>query len=562
MPNAWIYKRYSDKEQEKGDSIRRQTDLANAFAARHNLIIVGEYVDRGVSSFRGKNATKGELFRFFRDVESGRIVSGSWLLFEDFDRLDRRQLTHAFPSFLDLVEKNGIVVGTTQDGRIYTKHNINQLDVALTLVIKQILANAESNKKADRLREKWDQRRENGFKSAVCPAWIMLNEEGEYELREERVPTIRKIFELAETGLGSTSIVRILNSDPSTPPFEHKHGNRGKMWHVTTVSKILNGRHVLGEFQYYKTVNDVPEPVGEPRKGWYPAVISEHQWLKVQALRKTKPRGRRSNKVSNLFPEIMHCRSCGGPMKVKPCKQSKNRTSGRDYSYFVCRNALAGNGCKGKMYFPLELVENAILDHTHEYRLHALFADPKAADELKGVEAAIGNHEIKIAELERLKSNLNGRIAKLNSDDPLGHEWSETVRTYMADIRQSQDVIKALEQRRLILTSRIDQRTDAEANVKALRAEMATIEGDDLLVLRTRLSYAVKDFITAISFDPVRGFIKVRINGIVAIRVAFARDHLFQVRNGKGRNAGRKVEYLGKITVDLPKEVLTDAVAL
>src|SRR5215217_735100 len=88
MQFASIYIRFSAKKQERGDSLRRQMQLAQDFAQRHELTIVGEpYSDLGISAYRGRNALKGALNVFREDVTAGRITAGRWLLIEDFDRL-------------------------------------------------------------------------------------------------------------------------------------------------------------------------------------------------------------------------------------------------------------------------------------------------------------------------------------------------------------------------------------------------------------------------------------------------------------------------------------------
>lgn len=446
-------------------------------------------------------------------------------------------MSEAYPSFLKLVKDRGIIVGITKDGGIYTRENIDELSVILPYILKSFLGHSESRKKSERLTDLWKERREKGFKSAVCPAWLMLVN-GRYEERPERVRTIRRIFDLAESGLGSPTICKILNTDPEHPPFLHKNGKRGKLWHYTTIDNVLTRRHVLGEFQPHRIVDGEPVPVGNVRVCWYPAVISENQWQKVQALRKTKPKGKRDSKLSNLFQGIMRCAHCDGPMRVKTSKLSSKRTSGSDHSYFICRNAALKNECKGNTYFPIDLVESAILDHTPEYRLSQLFSDPKLAVELRGVEDQIAANNAKVSEVERDTENLKKRLAKYDPNDPVGDSLEETIRTNLIDIETLRKAVNGLEQRRLTLSSRIDQRTDAEGNVRALRADMAKAEGAELLALRAKLSSAVKTFITGITFNSVDPAFVVGLDGN-----GFKRNHYFRMVREKGRNAGRKIEY-------------------
>jgi hypothetical protein len=54
-PNAYSYIRMSTDLQLKGDSLRRQLEKSDAYAAAHGLELVHEYEDIGVSAFKGDN---------------------------------------------------------------------------------------------------------------------------------------------------------------------------------------------------------------------------------------------------------------------------------------------------------------------------------------------------------------------------------------------------------------------------------------------------------------------------------------------------------------------------
>ena len=60
---AYSYLRFSTPEQSKGDSLRRQTALADEYAKRHGLTLDTELNlrDLGVSAFRGDNVAVGAL---------------------------------------------------------------------------------------------------------------------------------------------------------------------------------------------------------------------------------------------------------------------------------------------------------------------------------------------------------------------------------------------------------------------------------------------------------------------------------------------------------------------
>jgi hypothetical protein len=65
---AFSYIRFSSSEQSKGDSLRRQTALAEEYAQRHGLQLDREltFRDLGISAFNGKNKTEAALAAFIK----------------------------------------------------------------------------------------------------------------------------------------------------------------------------------------------------------------------------------------------------------------------------------------------------------------------------------------------------------------------------------------------------------------------------------------------------------------------------------------------------------------
>src|SRR5262245_19177135 len=90
---AFSYLRFSSKKQGAGDSIRRQYELAEAWAKKIGIPLdTSLRIDKGISAFKGKNADIGSLGEFLRLVENGRIPKGSYLVVESLDRLTRNDV--------------------------------------------------------------------------------------------------------------------------------------------------------------------------------------------------------------------------------------------------------------------------------------------------------------------------------------------------------------------------------------------------------------------------------------------------------------------------------------
>ena len=91
---AYSYIRFSSAAQERGDSLRRQTQGTEAYVQKkgYTLDTTLHLQDLGVSAFRGVNVREGALAAFLEAVKQGRVKPGSVLIVESLDRLTRDQL--------------------------------------------------------------------------------------------------------------------------------------------------------------------------------------------------------------------------------------------------------------------------------------------------------------------------------------------------------------------------------------------------------------------------------------------------------------------------------------
>ena len=127
-PKAYSYIRFSTPEQQKGDSKRRQTELARRYADANGLDLdeTLTFHDLGVSAYRGKNRDAA-LGPFVTTVEAGRVKQGSYLLVESLDRLSRGTR----PPLLDLEGLGHGVLGPLLHGLHLATHTAAHVREAL-----------------------------------------------------------------------------------------------------------------------------------------------------------------------------------------------------------------------------------------------------------------------------------------------------------------------------------------------------------------------------------------------------------------------------------------------
>jgi len=114
-PVAYSYLRFSRDEQRRGDSTRRQDELAADWSERRGIPLDGSLSlrDMGRSAFTGKhreNPERHALARFLQLVEEGRVRRGSYLVVENLDRLSREHILPALSLLLGLIQSGIRVV--------------------------------------------------------------------------------------------------------------------------------------------------------------------------------------------------------------------------------------------------------------------------------------------------------------------------------------------------------------------------------------------------------------------------------------------------------------------
>lgn len=360
ISKAYSYIRFSSPEQAKGDSYRRQRKAAEDYCREHGIELASSreytFLDKGRSAYKGRHLDdEGQLRRFLDLVESGAIERGSYLLVESLDRLSRERVSTALPRFIDLLN-SGIRVVTLSDNRLYTE-DFNELDLIISIV-HMSRAHNESSIKAQRLSAAWDNKKALARTQLkplgrACPAWLELVD-GRYQPIQQRVETIRLIFELAIAGYGQGVIPRMLN-ERGIPVFGSRNRNHSGAWGTSSVSKILGNRALLGEYQPTHIVDGVRTSDGEPVTGFFPAAISENVFYQAQAVRAERRIHRTGGQTKrfNVLQGLINCNMCGDAMHLV----NKGRPP-KGATYIQCHSARKGV-CKNG-YVRVERIETVL----------------------------------------------------------------------------------------------------------------------------------------------------------------------------------------------------------
>lgn len=510
LPKAYSYIRFSTPEQQFGDSLRRQSEAARAYAREHGLDLDDSLflTDEGVSGFRGKNVEEGRLGAFIAHVESGSVPVGSYLLVESLDRLSRERLMPALGLLQSLLEL-GIIVVTLSDHKVYTKESLNNLpDLMLSLLIMS-RAHEESAMKSQRMKEAWRAKRQGASQggrplTAMAPSWLTLDKEtGKFGIVESKAEVVRSVFDMYLSGKGKVTIASALNQQ-GVPPISA----RAASWHHSYVGRILQNEAVIGRFQPMREVaadegtssgvrSRVPD--GEPIEDYYPAIVEKDVFFQAQKQRSDRalPRGRRGSGFPNLFRGIAVCGSCGGTMHYVS-KGRRRATAKRPNAYLQCSRARQKAGCNHTALWPYFAVEHFVTEGIEDIDFAALFpsvaaASQKAlADVLASRRAVAGEEE----DVSRRIDNIVGVLAD-RPDNPALLRQLDTLSERKVELEEE---AARLEAAALVAQEAFETFEDRFAHQEELLGQWRENSSDE--ELRSRLNRSLARSIESMEFHP------------------------------------------------------------
>ncbi|SJZ42387.1 Recombinase zinc beta ribbon domain-containing protein [Trichlorobacter thiogenes] len=229
--------------------------------------------------------------------------------------------------------------------KIFTQKNMeNDPLYLLEIIFMASRANEESKVKSERGKDNWyRKRKEANSNPLTCRTvgWVEVVKDAagnrtRIELIPDRAAVVRSIFVDSLAGKGQESIVRSLNAS-KVPCF-----GKAKQWHKSYIAKILSNPAVIGTYEAHTKVDGVRVPQ-EPVKGYYPAIVSEEDFYRVQQKRQAHCVKGQKTEIKNILSNLGKCPVCGGTMTRKYSGTRKGKSNGES---LVCVAAKVGAGCE------------------------------------------------------------------------------------------------------------------------------------------------------------------------------------------------------------------------
>lgn len=322
---AFAYIRFSSKKQELGDSVGRQLHDAQQWCARNNCILSDKtFEDLGVSAFKegGKRPALEDLINC---VIEGSIPKGSYILFENSDRLTRRGYSHAKYLIEKLVNEG---VYAVVKGDIYRQGDSEQLIKILPLLFDADRARIESERKSEIIANAKKKIRENRELKGRMPFWISKSADGRKAILNQHADMARMIIEYRLCGKSNQKIAQLLN-------YKGLLTANGAPWGSTSIANVYTNPSIYGAKRMMSIKNGRPVTV-EVVDNFYPQLVTK-DIFELLNLKSTVTKEKvQPSKWSNL----LKCGLCGGALS-----SSKNR----GIAYHVCYASYEGR-CNGTGY--------------------------------------------------------------------------------------------------------------------------------------------------------------------------------------------------------------------
>jgi DNA invertase Pin-like site-specific DNA recombinase len=322
LAKAALYCRLSrdDGMDTESNSIGNQRELLVRFAGENNILVIGDYVDDGIS---GTTFERPSFRRMVEDIESGAVNT---VIVKDLSRLGRNNAMVAYYTEM-FFPQNDIRFIAVNDG-IDTFRGENEI-----MGFKSILNEYYARDISKKIRSSFRVKAQKGdFIGTNAPYGYKKDPENKNKLVPDptAAEVVKRIFSLAASGKSTVQIKTILTNEEILTPKSYLFEQTGKYgteinreypcaWTARTLSHMLRNRVYLGDmvsgkqtiksFKQKKRINLEAEMwIAVPNT--HEAIIDNDTFEAVQKqLGKHRPVKQCS--IDNVFVGKVVCADCG-----------------------------------------------------------------------------------------------------------------------------------------------------------------------------------------------------------------------------------------------------------
>ena len=371
MKRVAIYARVSTQEQvENGNSLEFQIDKLKAYCQLHELKIVGEYIDAGVS---GAKFNRPALDRLKNDIEKIDIV-----LVYKIDRLSRAIKDTMF-LIEDIFKPNNVDLISLSEN-FDTSQAVGMAMIAVISTFAQL----ERETIKERMMAGKLQAVKNGKYINHAP-FGYKKVDGKLVKDENTRKCVEFIFEKLLEGHSTTKIAKMIELNGYAEL-------RTALWHFNTINRFVHKKVYCGHTPLMDIlVKNTHEP--------YITDEEQDYILKLINSRKCSPSKAYDRSFPAVFRGMINCPTCHRKMAVS---RAPKKGVEKDKLYLIrYRCPYCRLDKKGSYYLPEELIEEALLKYFKEFSFNFKFKKNKVKPPTKDFDKKISIEENKKFKLQK-----------------------------------------------------------------------------------------------------------------------------------------------------------------
>lgn len=325
---AGIYIRLSEADKDKtyeteSESVLNQRNILMNYIKEKGFIFIDEYIDDGYS---GTTFERPSFQRLIQDVKNGRI---NLIIVKDLSRLGRDHILTGY--YVEtFFPENGIRFISILDGYDNAINQVSNDSSTFIFACNDFYSKQNSIK----IRNVLNDKRRNGKFIGSSPSYGYKrdpDDKGHLVPDLEFSWIVKKIFELAYSGVGLTEITTYLNDNNIKTPSSLKRKNPNSnakynyIWTISSVKNILKNQMYVGDMvQGVQTKISYKSNKKKtlPKSNW-DIVKNTHEPLVDRFIFESVQNNIKRTNITNvikrkkrIFENLLYCKECGNSLTI------------------------------------------------------------------------------------------------------------------------------------------------------------------------------------------------------------------------------------------------------
>lgn len=464
--NTALYLRLSkdDGTMSESSSIQTQKEMLTRYCRENGFAISQIYIDDGWS---GTNTNRPSFQRMLSDIEDGKI---NCVITKDLSRLGRNYLETGSFTEIYFPEHNVRYIAVT-DGVDTAKGST--MDIT---PFKNLLNDMYAQDISKKIKSSVLTRQKQGkFTGGKAPYGYQKDiiDKSHLVIDERYAPIVRRIYDMAESGLGIERIAKKLSAEKIRRPGAvaaethanyEKYASDGKEfeWSVAMVRNILRNATYKGAIigQKRPTIS----LKSKKRKGvaaaetfivesMHEPIISPERWELIQRIITSRKKCDKGDKLKydNIFSGLVKCADCGYALIPYRSGRTQKPNARENYDYYCRIHREDARYCSKHRISAIDLY-NAVLADIQRLARQAIRDDEKM---ISSIAVRLGTTERNnVRQAEREIKKARKRLAEL--DTMFVKTYEEHARGEISD-RNYNTLVTAYEKEQNVLEAVVDK---------------------------------------------------------------------------------------------------------